>query len=141
VLGLNDLGPSGDGKYLFDLSGGFLALLQKAEPTKAEHTALSFEVPDARATIDDLTALGVIFEDYDFPGLKTVNKVCILGSEKAAGSKIPKATFFASMKSFRRRTAGLTDQSFTCTPASQTTERRGAAVAVPNNDLAEANCN
>jgi predicted enzyme related to lactoylglutathione lyase len=87
VLGLNDLGPSGDGKYLFDLSGGYLALLQKSEPTKAEHTALSFEVPDARAAIDDLTARGVVFEDYDFPGLKTVNKVCILGSEKAAWFK------------------------------------------------------
>ena len=87
VLGLNDLGPSGDGKYLFDLNGGFLALLPKAEPTKAEHTALSFEVPDARAAIDDLTGRGVVFEDYDFPGLKTVDKVCILGSEKAAWFK------------------------------------------------------
>ena len=27
---------------------------------------------------------GVVFEDYDFPGLKTVNHVCVLGSEKAA---------------------------------------------------------
>jgi hypothetical protein len=27
----------------------------------------------------------------------------------------------------------LTDQSFTCTPASHTTKRRGAAVAAPNN--------
>ena len=48
---------------------------------------MSFEVPDARAAIDDLTARGVTFEDYDFPGLKTVNKVCILGSEKAAWFK------------------------------------------------------
>ena len=34
-----------------------------------------------------MTARGVVFEDYDFPGLKTVNKVCILGSEKAAWFK------------------------------------------------------
>ena len=34
-----------------------------------------------------LSASGVTFEDYDFPGLKTVNKVCILGSEKAAWFK------------------------------------------------------
>jgi hypothetical protein len=26
----------------------------------------------------------VQFEDYDFPGLKTVEHVCVLGSEKAA---------------------------------------------------------
>ncbi|HEY2093174.1 MAG TPA: VOC family protein [Thermoanaerobaculia bacterium] len=87
VLGLRDLGPSADGKYLFELNGGLLALLPKTEPTKAEHTALSFEVRDERKAVDDLTARGVLFEDYDFPGLKTVNKVCILGSEKAAWFK------------------------------------------------------
>jgi len=87
VLGLHDLGPSGDGNYLFDLNGGFLALLQKPEPTRADHTALSFEVSDARAAIDALTERGIVFEDYDFPGLKTVNKVCVLGSEKAAWFK------------------------------------------------------
>jgi hypothetical protein len=34
-----------------------------------------------------LTANGVVFEDYDFPGLKTQNKMCVLGSEKAAWFK------------------------------------------------------
>jgi catechol 2,3-dioxygenase-like lactoylglutathione lyase family enzyme len=87
VLGLKDLGPSGDGKYLFELGSGFLALLQKDHRTKAEHTALSFEVPDAGAAVASLAARGVVFEDYDLPGLKTVNKVCILGSEKAAWFK------------------------------------------------------
>ena len=87
VLGLKDLGPSGDGKYLFEMGSGFLALLQKAERTKAEHTAISFEVPDAAAAVASLAARGVIFEDYDLPGLKTVEKVCILGSEKAAWFK------------------------------------------------------
>ncbi len=87
VLGLTDLGPSGDGKYLFDTTGGLLALLPKPEPTKAEHTAISFEVPNASDAVVQLTARGVVFEEYDFPGLKTVNKVCILGSEKAAWFK------------------------------------------------------
>ena len=87
VLGLKDLGPSGDGKYLFEIQSGFLALLQKPHRTKAEHTALSFEVPDAAAAVASLAARGVVFEDYDLPGLKTVDKVCILGSEKAAWFK------------------------------------------------------
>jgi predicted enzyme related to lactoylglutathione lyase len=84
VLDLKDLGPSGDGKYLFETRSGLIALLQKPEPTKAEHTALSFEVPDARAAVEELTSRGVVFDDYDLPGLRTVDKVCILGSEKAA---------------------------------------------------------
>jgi predicted enzyme related to lactoylglutathione lyase len=87
VLGLTDLGTSADGKVLFEIGGGLLALLQKSEPTKAEHTAMSFEVPDAGAAVAALTARGVVFDDYDLPGLKTVNKVCILGSERAAWFK------------------------------------------------------
>lgn len=87
VLGLEDLGPSGDGKFQFALSSGTLALLQKPEPTKAEHTAISFEVADATEAVRMLSERGVVFEEYDLPGLKTVDKVCILGSEKAAWFK------------------------------------------------------
>ena len=87
VLGLNYAGQSGDGKHLFSIGSGTLALMQKPEGTKAEHTALSFEVADTARAVQELTDRGVTFEDYDFPGLKTVNKVCILGSEKAAWFK------------------------------------------------------
>jgi hypothetical protein len=31
-----------------------------------------------------LKARGVKFADYDFPGFKTIDHVCVLGSEKAA---------------------------------------------------------
>ena len=37
----------------------------------------------ARA-IRELESRGVKFHDYDLPGLKTVDHVCVLGSEKAA---------------------------------------------------------
>lgn len=87
VLGLDDLGPSGDGKYQFALSSGTLALLPKPGSAQAAHTAMSFEVADAADAVRTLTARGVVFEDYDLPGLKTVDKVCILGSEKAAWFK------------------------------------------------------
>ncbi|HYC60897.1 MAG TPA: VOC family protein [Thermoanaerobaculia bacterium] len=87
VLGLRYAGQSGDGKHLFAIGSGTLALMQKPEGTKAEHTALSFEVADATRAVQELTSRGVTFEDYDFPNLKTVDKVCILGSEKAAWFK------------------------------------------------------
>jgi catechol 2,3-dioxygenase-like lactoylglutathione lyase family enzyme len=86
-LGLTYVGRSGDGKHLFAIGSGTLALLQKPEGTRAEHTALSFEVTDAADAVRELTDRGVVFEDYDLPGLKTVEKVCILGSEKAAWFK------------------------------------------------------
>ena len=39
---------------------------------------------DVRSAVAALEARGVIFADYDLPGLRTVDHVCVLGSEKAA---------------------------------------------------------
>jgi hypothetical protein len=64
-----------------------IALITKPEGTKAEHTALSFEVHDIEQAIAELKDKSVVFEDYDFPNLKTVAHVCILGSDKAAWFK------------------------------------------------------
>jgi catechol 2,3-dioxygenase-like lactoylglutathione lyase family enzyme len=85
VLGLTPVGLQGDGKFLFRLAGGGeLGLIPKPEGTKAEHTALSFRVDEIGAAIAALKARGVVFSDYDLPGFKTVEHVCVLGSEKAA---------------------------------------------------------
>lgn len=87
-LGLKPLGLQQDGKFLFaGGTGGVIALFPKPEGTKAEHTAVSFQVQDIEREIRDLGQRGVVFENYDFPGLKTVNHVCVLGSEKAAWFK------------------------------------------------------
>lgn len=87
-LGLKPLGAKQDGKFLFaGGDGGTLALFPKPEGTKAEHTAVSFLVKDIAREIRELKARGIVFEDYDFPGFKTENHVCVLGSEKAAWFK------------------------------------------------------
>ena len=87
-LGLKPLGAKQDGKFLFaGGDGGTIALFPKPEGTKAEHTAVSFLVKNIAREIQELKVKGVVFEDYDFPGLKTENHVCVLGSEKAAWFK------------------------------------------------------
>lgn len=83
-LGLKPIGPRPDGKFSYDCAGTTLALFPKEGGTKADHTALSFQVPDIVASVAELQQAGVVFEDYDLPGLKTVGHVCLLGSEKAA---------------------------------------------------------
>jgi catechol 2,3-dioxygenase-like lactoylglutathione lyase family enzyme len=88
-LQLEPLGAKPDGKFIYRCGGTEIALFPKPEGTKAEHTTLSFEVPDIRAAIADLKGRGVTFEDYDFPDFKTVEHVCVLGSEKAAWFKDP----------------------------------------------------
>jgi catechol 2,3-dioxygenase-like lactoylglutathione lyase family enzyme len=85
VLGLPFRGTDADGKLLFDVgSGATLALIEKPAGAQAEHTAISFEVADLGASIKDLESRGAVFADYDLPGLKTVEHVCVLGAEKAA---------------------------------------------------------
>jgi catechol 2,3-dioxygenase-like lactoylglutathione lyase family enzyme len=83
-LGLDYRGQSGDGKHLFAVGGGGILALLESTAAPGENTAVSFEVPDIAAAIASLQERGVRFEDYDLPGLKTVEHVCILGSEKAA---------------------------------------------------------
>jgi catechol 2,3-dioxygenase-like lactoylglutathione lyase family enzyme len=84
-LGLEAQGLQADGKFLFRSGGGaILALFPKPNGTRAEHTAVSFQVADIVAEVRDLERRGVEFHDYDLPGLKTVEHVCVLGSEKAA---------------------------------------------------------
>lgn len=85
ALGLDAIGARPDGKFVFRAgNGALLALFPKAEGTKAEHTAVSFEVGDVAAAVRTLQSRGVAFHDYDLPGFRTVDHVCVLGSEKAA---------------------------------------------------------
>jgi catechol 2,3-dioxygenase-like lactoylglutathione lyase family enzyme len=90
VLGLPYRGRDADGKMIFGIAGGStLALIEKPAGAQAEHTAISFEVSDINASIKELESRGAVFDDYDLPGLKTVEHVCVLGSEKAAWFKDP----------------------------------------------------
>lgn len=84
-LGLKAIGFAADGNFVLACAGNAtIALITKPEGTKAQHTALSFEVEDVLSEIKDLEQRGVVFADYDLPGLKTVDHVCVLGSDKTA---------------------------------------------------------
>ena len=53
-LGLQPLGTSPDGKFKYACGDATLALFPKPEGTKADHTAISFRVPDIAAAIQVL---------------------------------------------------------------------------------------
>jgi catechol 2,3-dioxygenase-like lactoylglutathione lyase family enzyme len=88
-LGLKAGALKPDGKFVYTCGGTEIALFPRPGGTKAEHTALSFRVGDIRAAIRELEGRGVKFADYDLPGLKTVEHVCVLGAEKAAWFQDP----------------------------------------------------
>jgi catechol 2,3-dioxygenase-like lactoylglutathione lyase family enzyme len=89
-LGLHYQGTNSEGQELFSAGqGSTLALVPGSEAKPTGNTELSFEVSDIVAEIDELSRRGVRFADYDLPGLKTVEHVCVLGSQKAAWFEDP----------------------------------------------------
>jgi catechol 2,3-dioxygenase-like lactoylglutathione lyase family enzyme len=89
-LGLSYVGRNSEGQEIFTLGGGAsLALMPDPGATPTGRTEISFEVSDIAAEIRELRERGVTFADYDLPGLKTVEHVCVLGSEKAAWFEDP----------------------------------------------------
>ncbi len=86
---LNPPGEKPDGKIVYRCGETELALFPRPSGTRADHTAVSFKVDDIRAAVTELEARGIAFADYDLPGLKTVEHVCVLGSEKAAWFEHP----------------------------------------------------
>ena len=66
--------------------GTFLYIFQRGA-TKADHTAASFTVEDVEATVKELKAKGVVFEDINTPGFKTVDGIATMGELKGAWFK------------------------------------------------------
>jgi catechol 2,3-dioxygenase-like lactoylglutathione lyase family enzyme len=63
------------GGLLYRCRSGSFALFISSGASSGDHTQIAFEVTDLRATVKALRARGVIFENYDLPGIKTVDGV------------------------------------------------------------------
>jgi catechol 2,3-dioxygenase-like lactoylglutathione lyase family enzyme len=67
--------------------GGEFALFQSAASAAGDHTQMMWEVDDIEATERELRSRGVVFEEYDLPGLKTVDGIAeIEGQYPSKGS-------------------------------------------------------
>lgn len=64
-----------------------ILIYERPVPTKAEHTVAGFVVKNIEEVMGELRGKGVTFEEYDFPGLKTVNGVATLGGYKSCWFK------------------------------------------------------
>jgi hypothetical protein len=86
---------------------GEFALFESAGAAAGDHTQMAWEVDDLEETIAELRERGVIFEEYDVPGLKTVNGIAEVEgnypSKGAPGTRPPgsntaRATYLPSVK-------------------------------------------
>lgn len=75
------------GGLLYRCASGVFALFASSGKPSGTHTQMAFEVDDIEATIAALRARGVVFEEYDLPGLKTVNGIAdVRGNYPSKGS-------------------------------------------------------
>jgi len=60
------------GGLLYRCGSGAFALFISSGTSSGNHTQMAWEVTDLRATVEALRERGVVFEEYDLPGFKTV---------------------------------------------------------------------
>src|SRR5215813_11617691 len=63
------------GGLRYRCGSGYFALFESAGAASGSHTQMGWEVDDIEAIVATLRSRGVVFEEYDMPGLKTVNGI------------------------------------------------------------------
>ena len=66
-----------------------LGVYESNSAGQSRHTLASFVVDDVRAVVSELQGNGVVFEEYDMPGIKTENGVATMGDTRGAWLKDP----------------------------------------------------
>ena len=75
------------GGLLYKCPNGEFALYQSAGASPGTFTQMGFTVDDIVATVTELLRRGVIFEEVDLPGLKTVDSIAeVAGNYPSKGS-------------------------------------------------------
>src|ERR671918_383789 len=76
-----------EGGLRYVCAAGEFALFESSGAATGDHTQMGWEVEDIEATVADLRSRGVVFEEYDLPGLKTVDGIAdIEGNYPSKGS-------------------------------------------------------
>jgi catechol 2,3-dioxygenase-like lactoylglutathione lyase family enzyme len=76
-----------EGGLRYVCAAGEFALFESAGRASGDHTQMSWDVDDIEATVRELRALGVVLEEYDVPGIKTVDGIATIeGNYPSKGS-------------------------------------------------------
>lgn len=63
------------GGLLYRCRDGEFALFESAGAASGDHTQLAWEVDDIEVAVAYLRGRGVVFEEYDLPGLRTIDGI------------------------------------------------------------------
>ena len=76
------------GGLLYRCASGEFALFDSAGAPSGAHTQMAFQVDDIEAVVAGLKRRGVVFEEYDMPGLTTVDGIVeISGNYPSKGGR------------------------------------------------------
>lgn len=93
-LGLEPL-EERPGGLRYRCGNSYFVVFQSTGAASGTHTQMGWEVADIEATMAELRARGVVFEEYDLPGLKTVNGVVTVeGNYPSKGGVGEKGAWF-----------------------------------------------
>ena len=87
TLGLKPIDERSDGVRYQTGKGTWFLVYPSQFAGTAKSTYMSFEVDDVEKTVKELQNRGVTFEEYDMPGLKTVNGIAEIQGVKGAWFK------------------------------------------------------
>jgi len=83
------------GGLLYQCASGHFALFQSSGTASGTHTQMAWEVEDLDGTVRELRRRGVVFEEYNLPGLTTIGGIAeVEGNYPSTGGKGEKAAWF-----------------------------------------------
>jgi catechol 2,3-dioxygenase-like lactoylglutathione lyase family enzyme len=95
TLGLEILDERSDGVRYKDGGGGWFLVYPSQFAGTAKSTYMSFEVDNVETAVKELRDRGIVFEEYDFPELKTVDGIAEIQGVKGAWFKDPDGNILA----------------------------------------------
>jgi catechol 2,3-dioxygenase-like lactoylglutathione lyase family enzyme len=83
------------GGLLYRGAGGEFALFESAGGPSGAHTQIAFDVDDIEAVVEDLRGRGLVFEEFEMPGMTQVDGITeVPGNYPSKGGKGERAVWF-----------------------------------------------
>jgi catechol 2,3-dioxygenase-like lactoylglutathione lyase family enzyme len=83
------------GGLRYRCGNGAFSLFQSSGKASGDHTQMAWEVEDIAGVVELLKSRGVVFEEYDVPGLKTINSIAeVTGNYPSTGASGEKGAWF-----------------------------------------------
>jgi catechol 2,3-dioxygenase-like lactoylglutathione lyase family enzyme len=83
------------GGLRYQCGRGSFSLFESSGKPSGAHTQMAWEVDDIEAAVNELRSRGVVFEDVDLPGLRTINGIAsIQGNYPSSGGVGERGAWF-----------------------------------------------